>query len=64
MAELHGNGWSKKNQNALASLGSWGRLSEDERERRSPIELHGNTYIAFCKPWAPIWVDEETQDAD
>jgi hypothetical protein len=62
MAELHGNGWAKKGHNAMASLGAWGRLDDEEnREKRNPIELRGLAYIAFCKQWAPRWVDEEAE---
>jgi len=64
MAELHGNGWSKKNPNAMASLGAWGRLDDEDKERRNPIDFHGNAYIAFCKPWAPRWIDEESAEAE
>jgi hypothetical protein len=60
MAELRGNGWSKNKQNTMAPLGAWGRLDEEDGEPRNPIELHGNAYIAFCKPWAPVWIDDET----
>jgi hypothetical protein len=61
MAELHGNGWSKKN-NSMASLGAWGRLDDDEsKDKRNPIELRGMAYVAFCKQWAPHWIDEESE---
>ena len=60
MAELHGNGWSKNKQRSMGPLGAWG-LDDEESEPRNPIELHGNAYIAFCKPWAPVWVDDETE---
>ena len=61
MAELHGNGWSKNKQRTMTPLGAWGRLDDEDSAPRNPIELHGNAYIAFCKPWAPVWVDDETE---
>lgn len=27
------------------------------------FEIHGNAYIAYCKAWAPVWIDEE-EDLD
>jgi hypothetical protein len=61
MAELHGNGWSmnRDNNNGMAPLGSWSRSKSEETEPRNPIEVHGTAYIAFCKPWAPMWIDPE-----
>jgi hypothetical protein len=67
MAELHGNGWSMKrdNNNGMSPLGSWSTSDIDESEPRNPIELHGSAYIAFCKRWAPIWVEpEDSADSD
>ncbi len=68
MAELHGNGngWSKSrdNKNGMAPPGSWSLSKSDESEPRNPIELRGSAYIAFCKPWAPLWIDEEMPDAE
>jgi hypothetical protein len=66
MAELHGNGWSKRrdNKNGMAHVGAWSLSKGDDSEPRNPIELHGSAYIAFCKPWAPTWIDEETPDAE
>ena len=66
MAELHGNGWSKSrdNKNGMAPLGAWSLSKSDESEPRNPIELRGNAYIAFCKPWAPTWIDDETPDLE
>ncbi|HET6474141.1 MAG TPA: hypothetical protein VFG38_20055 [Pseudomonadales bacterium] len=60
MAELHGNP-SKNKQRTMAPLGAWGRLDEEDSQPRNPIEVRGNAYIAFCKPWAPVWVDDETE---
>ena len=45
----------------MAPLGAWGRLDDEENQPRNPIEVRGNAYIAFCKPWAPAWVDEESE---
>jgi hypothetical protein len=67
MAELHGNGWSmnRDSNKRMAPLGSWSDSKIDEPEPRNPIELHGSAYIAFCKPWAPMWVDpDEAADTD
>jgi hypothetical protein len=67
MAELHDNGWSKNrdNRNDMAPLGSWSRSESDDTGPRNPIEVHGNAYIAFCQPWAPLWIDpEEESDLD
>ncbi len=66
MAELHGNGWSKSrdNKSGMAHMGSWSLSKSDESEPRNPIEVHGTAYIAFCKPWAPVWIDEEASDAE
>ena len=25
------------------------------------FEIHGNAYIAYCKAWAPVWIDEEEE---
>jgi len=61
MAELHGNGWPKNKQRAMAPLGAWGRLADEDCTPRNPIELHGTAYIAFCKPWAPKWVEDEAE---
>ena len=60
MAELHGNP-SKNKQRTMTPLGAWGRLDEEDSQPRNPIEVRGNAYIAFCKPWAPVWVDDETE---
>jgi hypothetical protein len=63
MAELHGNGWPKRDnkKNRLVSIDSWADddLIDEPAGPRDPIELHGAAYIAFCKPWAPLWVDPE-----
>jgi hypothetical protein len=33
-------------------------------EPKGCIELHGSAYIAFCKPWAPLFVaPEDAEDA-
>jgi hypothetical protein len=69
MAELHGNGWLKSRDNkhgkhGMAPRGAWSLSKDDESEPRNPIELHGNAYIAFCKPWAPLWIDDETPDSE
>ena len=67
MAELHDNGWSKNrdNRNDVVPLGSWSRSELDDIGPRNPIEVHGSAYIAFCKPWAPLWIDpEEESDLD
>jgi hypothetical protein len=67
MAELHGNGWSMKrdNNNRMAPLGGWSTADLEEAQPRNPIELHGSAYIAFCKPWAPMWIEpEEGNDTD
>jgi hypothetical protein len=68
MAELHGNGWSKRDnkKNRIVSIDPW---SDDdlieESGPRDPIELRGNAYLAFCKAWAPMWVDpEESNETD
>ena len=49
---------------AFQHMGAWSLSKGDESEPRNPIELHGTAYIAFCKPWAPVWVDEESLDAE
>jgi hypothetical protein len=63
MAQLHGNGWSngRDNNTRTTPIGSWSRTKPEETEPRNPIELRGSTYLAFCKVWAPLWVDEEEQ---
>jgi hypothetical protein len=64
MRELHGNGWAKNKQRTVAPLGAWGRLDDEESTPRNPIEVRGSAYIAFCKPWAPAWVDDEVESHD
>jgi hypothetical protein len=63
MAQLHGNGWSNgrrdNNKNRMTPIGSWSRTKPEETEPRNPIELRGSTYLAFCKVWAPLWIDED-----
>jgi len=54
-----------RDNNNMAPLGSWSKSKVEESEPRNPIEVHGTAYIAFCKPWAPAWIDpEEGIDAD
>lgn len=50
---------NRDNNNGVAPLGSWSRSNSEETESRNPIEVHGSAYIAFCKPWAPIWIEPE-----
>jgi hypothetical protein len=60
MAQLHGNGWSNnRNNNRMSPVGSWAKEPSEVSEPRNPIELRGSMFIAFCKPWAPLWIDED-----
>lgn len=27
------------------------------------IEIRGSTYLAYCKSWAPAWIDPDDDDA-
>ncbi len=27
------------------------------------IEIRGSTYLAYCKAWAPVWIDPDDEDA-
>lgn len=27
------------------------------------IEIRGSTYLAYCKSWAPVWIDPDDEDA-
>ena len=53
-----------RQQERYGAMGAWSLSKSEESEPRNPIELHGNAYIAFCKPWAPVWIDEEASDAE
>jgi hypothetical protein len=66
MAELHGNGWPKNqdNNDGRAPMGSWSKDMVEETGPRNPIELHGAAYIAFCKAWAPQWIDDDESEFD
>lgn len=62
MAQLHGNGWSngRDNNNRITPVGAWARTKSEENEiPRNPIEFRGSSYLAFCKVWAPLWIDED-----
>jgi len=46
----------------------WSLATDDVVEeapmQRGYIELHGAAYVAFCKPWGPLFVaPEESEDA-
>ena len=45
-------------------MGSWSKDMVEETGPRNPIELHGDAYIAFCKAWAPQWIDDEESELD
>src|SRR5262245_21188458 len=70
MAELRGDGWPKNQHNNLhnkdgrTSMGSWSDYLIEETGPRNPIELHGAAYIAFCKAWAPQWIEDEEAESD
>ena len=63
MAQLHGNGWStsRGQRHQMAPLERWKIQESDETEAARPIELRGSTYLAFCKRWAPQWLDDEDE---
>lgn len=48
---------------------NWPLSSEDDldlepEQPRGCIELHGSAYIAFCKPWGPLFVAPEEEDEE
>jgi hypothetical protein len=63
MAQLHGNGWSqgRGHRHQMAPLERWKTQESDESETARPIELRGSMYLAFCKRWAPLWIEDEDQ---
>jgi hypothetical protein len=63
MAQLHGNGWShhRTQPRQFSSPERWSIEGPDDAEVAQPIALRGSTYLAFCKVWAPVWIDEEDE---
>jgi hypothetical protein len=63
MAQLHGNGWSqdRSQRRQMTSLERWNVQECDESATARPIELRGSIYLAFCKRWAPQWIDDEDE---
>ncbi len=61
MAQLHGNGWSGNQEHVhrMAPMGAWAKSKLEENEMKNPIEVHGANYVAFCKSWAPEWIEDE-----
>jgi len=65
MAELRANLPSAR-ESAPASV-TWPlpmELDEEAELPRGCIELHGLSYLAFCKAWGPVFVKPEEDDAD
>ncbi len=53
-----------RDNKGMAPLGVWSKSKVEEAEPRTPIEVRGAAYIAYCKPWAPLWVDPDEADSD
>ncbi|NJN51010.1 MAG: hypothetical protein HC809_03720 [Gammaproteobacteria bacterium] len=52
-------------QQAIAGV-NWPYAAQPQVEAttsNATIAIRGNTYLAYCKAWAPLWIDPDDEDA-
>ena len=60
MAHVHSPGAQPPSTPSALSGLNWPFANTPTNPPVAPcFEIHGNAYIAYCKAWAPIWIDEE-----